>query len=79
MAIVTDEPIRIGIVGLDYVALGIFTEDELPKYKVTVEDGMRLAKEYSPIPRKENRFISHTRAFFTLSYITSHFFTRSNI
>ena len=29
----------------------VFTEDELPKYKVTVEDGMRLAKEYSPIPR----------------------------
>uniref|UniRef100_M4E6K5 Uncharacterized protein n=1 Tax=Brassica campestris TaxID=3711 RepID=M4E6K5_BRACM len=29
----------------------VFTEDELLKYKVTVEDGMRLAKEYSPIPR----------------------------
>ena len=54
MAIVTDEPIRIGIVGLDYVALWIFTEDELPKYKVTVEDGKRLAKEYSPIPRIHN-------------------------
>lgn len=52
---VTDEPIRIGVAGLDYVALGIFTEDELPKYKVTVEDGKRLAKEYSRVLMKEHR------------------------
>ncbi|XP_013637885.1 PREDICTED: uncharacterized protein LOC106343262 [Brassica oleracea var. oleracea] len=51
----TDEPIRIGVAGLDYVALGIFTEDELPKYKVTVEDGKRLAKEYSRVLMKEHR------------------------
>ncbi|KAG2244577.1 hypothetical protein Bca4012_023489 [Brassica carinata] len=50
-----EEPIRIGIAGLDYVALGIFTEDELPKYKVTVEDGRRLAKEYSRVLMKEHR------------------------
>ncbi|KAF8096146.1 hypothetical protein N665_0317s0052 [Sinapis alba] len=52
---VTDEPIRIAVAGLDYVTLGIFTEDELPKYKVTVEDGKRLAKEYSRVLMKEHR------------------------
>ncbi|CAN6986551.1 unnamed protein product [Brassica rapa subsp. trilocularis] len=50
-----EEPVRIGVAGLDYVALGIFTEDELPKYKVTVEDGKRLAKEYSRVLMREHR------------------------
>ncbi|KAJ0239397.1 Copper ion-binding protein [Hirschfeldia incana] len=52
---VSEEPIRIGYAGFDYVALGIFTEEELPKYKVTVEDGRRLAKEYSRVLMKEHR------------------------
>jgi len=46
---------RIGTPGLDYISLGIFTEDELPKYKVTVEDGIRLAKEYSRVLMREHR------------------------
>uniref|UniRef100_M4DAJ3 Uncharacterized protein n=1 Tax=Brassica campestris TaxID=3711 RepID=M4DAJ3_BRACM len=50
-----EEPMRIGVAGLDYVALGIFTEDELPKYKVTVEDGKRLAKEDSRVLMREHR------------------------
>ncbi|EOA17331.1 hypothetical protein CARUB_v10005602mg [Capsella rubella] len=52
---VTTEPMRIGTPGLDYISLGIFTEDELPKYKVTVEDGKRLAKEYSRVLMREHR------------------------
>ncbi|KAL1205355.1 hypothetical protein V5N11_011634 [Cardamine amara subsp. amara] len=52
---VTDEPMRIGTPGLDYISLGIFTEDELPKYKVTVEEGKRLAKEYSRVLMREHR------------------------
>ncbi|CAH2078396.1 unnamed protein product [Thlaspi arvense] len=52
---VTDEPMRIGTPGLDYISLGIFTEEELPKYKVTVEDGRRLAKEYSRVLMKQHR------------------------
>ncbi|XP_010434231.1 PREDICTED: uncharacterized protein LOC104718220 [Camelina sativa] len=52
---ITTEPIRIGTPGLDYISLGIFTEDELPKYKVTVEDGKRLAKEYSRVLMREHR------------------------
>ncbi|XP_010439515.1 PREDICTED: uncharacterized protein LOC104722947 [Camelina sativa] len=56
MGVVTStEPIRIGTPGLDYISLGIFTEDELPKYKVTVEDGKRLAKEYSRVLMREHR------------------------
>ncbi|CAB79114.1 hypothetical protein [Arabidopsis thaliana] len=52
---VTTAPMRIGTPGLDYISLGIFTEDELPKYKVTVEDGIRLAKEYSRVLMREHR------------------------
>ncbi|XP_010422429.1 PREDICTED: uncharacterized protein LOC104707705 [Camelina sativa] len=52
---VTDEPIRIGTAGLDYVSLGIFEADELPKYKLTEEDGERLAKEYSKVLMREHR------------------------
>lgn len=52
---VTEEPMRIGTPGLDYISLGIFTADELPKYKLTAEDGKRLAKENSKVLMKENR------------------------
>ncbi|KFK28696.1 hypothetical protein AALP_AA7G034400 [Arabis alpina] len=53
--VISDEPVRMGIQGLDYITLGIFTEDELPKYKVTVEDGKRLAKAYSKVLMREHR------------------------
>lgn len=55
MGVITDEPMRIGTPGLDYISLGIFTADELPKYKVTVEDGKKLAKAYSRVLMKEHR------------------------
>ncbi|CAH8345783.1 unnamed protein product [Eruca vesicaria subsp. sativa] len=51
----TQDPIRMVFSGFDYVSLGIFSEEELPKYKVTVEDGRRLAKEYSRVLMKEHR------------------------
>ncbi|CAN8231189.1 unnamed protein product [Cochlearia groenlandica] len=51
----TEEPMRIGTQGLDYISLGIFTEEELPKYKVTVEDGKKLAKEYSKVLMRDHR------------------------
>ncbi|CAH8385818.1 unnamed protein product [Eruca vesicaria subsp. sativa] len=49
------EPVRIGTTGLDYVSLGIFKAEELVKYKVTAEDGERLAKENSKVLMRENR------------------------
>lgn len=52
---VTEEPIRIGTPGLDYISLGIFDADELPKYKLTEEDGEKLAKEYSKVMMREHR------------------------
>ncbi|KAF8112179.1 hypothetical protein N665_0066s0053 [Sinapis alba] len=55
MGSIADEPMRIGTSGLDYVSLGIFGADELVKYKVTVEDGERLAKENSKVLMKEHR------------------------
>ncbi|CAN6867678.1 unnamed protein product [Brassica oleracea] len=55
MGINTDEPMRIGTAGLDYVSLGIFSADELVKYKVTAEDGERLAKENSKVLMREHR------------------------
>lgn len=55
MGSIADEPIRIGTAGLDYVSLGIFGADELVKYKVTAEDGERLAKENSKVLMREHR------------------------
>lgn len=55
MRVIDEELMRIGVVGLDYVVLGIFMEDELLKYKVMVEDGKRLVKEYSRVFMREYR------------------------
>ncbi|KAG2330722.1 hypothetical protein Bca52824_001902 [Brassica carinata] len=55
MGSIADEPIRIGTSGLDYVSLGIFNAEELVKYKVTAEDGERLAKENSKVLMREHR------------------------
>jgi hypothetical protein len=35
--------------GLDYISLGMVDEEAIPKYELTVEDGRRLAKEYSRV------------------------------
>ncbi|KAK7399163.1 hypothetical protein VNO78_10339 [Psophocarpus tetragonolobus] len=45
----------IGTPGLDYVSLGLVDVDKLPKYDLTVEDGRRLAKEYSRILMRKHR------------------------
>ncbi|XP_068640464.1 uncharacterized protein [Aristolochia californica] len=44
-----------GTPGLDLISLGIVDKDEIPKYELTVEDGRRLAKEYSRVLMKRTR------------------------
>jgi hypothetical protein len=41
--------------GLDYISLGLVDEDAIPKYELTVEDGRRLAKEYSRVLMRRHR------------------------
>ncbi|KAI7732953.1 hypothetical protein M8C21_004239 [Ambrosia artemisiifolia] len=51
-----DEKIeRIGPEGLDLIALGVVDGDKVPKYELTVEDGRRLAKEYSRVLMRKHR------------------------
>ncbi|KAJ0582162.1 putative 39S ribosomal protein L40 [Helianthus annuus] len=51
-----DEKIaRIGPEGLDLITLGVVDGDKVPKYELTVEDGRRLAKEYSRILMRKHR------------------------
>jgi hypothetical protein len=45
----SEEPVIIGTPGLDLITLGLFDADKIPKYELTVEDGRRLAKEYSRV------------------------------
>ncbi|KAI9199194.1 hypothetical protein LWI28_029205 [Acer negundo] len=44
---ITEEPMIMGTPGLDLITLGLVDVDKIPKYELTVEDGRRLAKEYS--------------------------------
>lgn len=46
-AAVEEEPVIMGTPGLDYITLGLVDKEAIPKYELTVEDGRRLAKEYS--------------------------------
>ncbi|KAK1377188.1 Copper ion binding [Heracleum sosnowskyi] len=50
-----DEPGIIGTPGLDLISLGLVNADEVPKYKLTVEDGKKLAKEYSRVLMRKHR------------------------
>ncbi|KAG5009116.1 hypothetical protein HKD37_07G018285 [Glycine soja] len=52
---VSEKPTIIGTPGLDYVSLGLVDVDKLPKYDLTVEDGRRLAKEYSRVLMRKHR------------------------
>ncbi|KAJ7951251.1 Copper ion binding protein [Quillaja saponaria] len=52
---VSETPIAMGPPGLDLISLGLVDEDEIPKYELTVEDGRRLAKEYSRVLMKKHR------------------------
>ncbi|OMO55845.1 hypothetical protein CCACVL1_26961 [Corchorus capsularis] len=52
---VPDEPVIMGTPGLDFITLGIVDADKIPKYELTVEDGRRLAKEYSRVLMRKHR------------------------
>ncbi|CAN6469673.1 unnamed protein product [Victoria cruziana] len=45
----------IGTPGLDPISLGLIDEKDLIKYELTVEDGRRLAKEYSRVLMRKTR------------------------
>lgn len=45
----------IGPKGLDLITLGVVDSDKIPKYELTVEDGRRLAKEYSRVLMRKHR------------------------
>ncbi|XP_058074041.1 uncharacterized protein LOC131222846 [Magnolia sinica] len=45
----------IGTPGLDLITLGVVDGDKVPKYNLTVEDGRRLAKEYSRVLMRKHR------------------------
>lgn len=52
---VSDKPEIIGTPGLDLITLGLVDADKIPKYELTVEDGRRLAKEYSRVLMRRHR------------------------
>ncbi|XP_074589433.1 uncharacterized protein LOC141845270 [Curcuma longa] len=50
-----EEPVIMGTPGLDYITLGLVDKEAIPKYELTVEDGRRLAKEYSRYLMRKHR------------------------
>ncbi|OIT07395.1 PREDICTED: uncharacterized protein LOC109208003 [Nicotiana attenuata] len=50
-----ENPWPIGPPGLDLISLGLVDVEKLPKYEMTVEDGRRLAKEYSRVLMRKHR------------------------
>ncbi|XP_059651301.1 uncharacterized protein LOC132298940 [Cornus florida] len=51
-----DSPSEImGTPGLDLITLGLVDADAIPKYELTIEDGQRLAKEYSRVLMRRHR------------------------
>ncbi|XP_061349847.1 uncharacterized protein LOC133295076 [Gastrolobium bilobum] len=52
---VSEKPTIIGTPGLDLITLGLVEAEKLPKYELTVEDGRRLAKEYSRVMMRKHR------------------------
>ncbi|KAL5767210.1 hypothetical protein ACOSQ2_013993 [Xanthoceras sorbifolium] len=52
---ITEEPMIMGTPGLDLITLGLVEADKIPKYELTVEDGRRLAKEYSRVLMRKHR------------------------
>ncbi|RVX10107.1 uncharacterized protein LOC100258561 [Vitis vinifera] len=50
-----DSPMIIGTPGLDLISLGLVDAESIPKYELTVEDGRRLAKEYSRVLMRRHR------------------------
>ncbi|PIA51318.1 hypothetical protein AQUCO_01100271v1 [Aquilegia coerulea] len=41
--------------GLDLITLGLVDKEKIPKYELNVEDGRRLAKEYSRVLMRQHR------------------------
>ncbi|KZV25624.1 hypothetical protein F511_31797 [Dorcoceras hygrometricum] len=50
-----DSPFIMGTPGMDLITLGLVDADKIPKYELTVEDGRRLAKEYSRVLMRKHR------------------------
>ncbi|CAH9070692.1 unnamed protein product [Cuscuta epithymum] len=50
-----ESPWMIGSPGLDLISLGLVDAEKIPKYDLTVEDGRRLAKEYSRVMMRKHR------------------------
>ncbi|KAL0373765.1 UNVERIFIED_CONTAM: hypothetical protein Sradi_3292200 [Sesamum radiatum] len=48
-------PWIMGTPGMDLISLGLVDADKIPKYELTVEDGRRLAKEYSRVLMRKHR------------------------
>ena len=51
----SETPTIMGTPGLDLISLGLVDADKIPKYELTVEDGRRLAKEYSRVLMRKHR------------------------
>lgn len=52
---ISETPTNMGTPGLDLISLGLVDEKDIPKYELTVEDGRRLAKEYSRVLMRRHR------------------------
>ncbi|XP_057981553.1 uncharacterized protein LOC131166925 [Malania oleifera] len=50
-----EPPVIMGTPGLDYITLGLVDAEKIPQYELTVEDGRRLAKEYSRVLMRRHR------------------------
>ncbi|MQM18166.1 hypothetical protein Taro_051154 [Colocasia esculenta] len=50
-----EEPVLMGTPGYDLISLGLVDAEAVPKYELTVEDGRRLAKEYSRVLMRRHR------------------------
>uniref|UniRef100_A0ACD5TJS9 Uncharacterized protein n=1 Tax=Avena sativa TaxID=4498 RepID=A0ACD5TJS9_AVESA len=50
-----EDRVLMGPPGLDYISLGLVDEEAIPDYELTVEDGRRLAKEYSRVLMRRHR------------------------
>ncbi|KAF8390021.1 hypothetical protein HHK36_024542 [Tetracentron sinense] len=50
-----ESPTIMGTPGLDLISLGLVDAEDVPKYELTVEDGRRLAKEYSRALMRRHR------------------------
>lgn len=50
-----ESPFIMGTPGMDWISLGLVDADKIPKYELTVEDGRRLAKEYSRVLMRMHR------------------------